>query len=368
MSQLYLPPIQPFHPATFVERGVAVPFTTPLLEGTRVRPAEKQGVELVVPNPSGGRGAYIVPWTGIASLCRPTLHDKVLNTRISALRGVTPATIRRVARAIAAEGLAGEEAMEAASVAANADKDALVITNYMLLVALVEQINLVPETAGDAPIAMERRAKMTTAWIAPHLNRSPTWVASALESLAATLGNIGVGKAKSSARIPRLFSQLRTTSEEIESWGQNSPEEDQASYARMITVVADFTLTIADTILGRAQSLTDDMTGLLRSWGANPDFVIHLVTRPEWLLDGWEQICLIWKNAADDASRRSAMAEIATLVPVIPKEVNDWCDESRDSDQALRYRRLVNLNEDWRSGATVFDLIARNEQFRAASC
>src|ERR1700712_5461419 len=54
--------MRPYHPTTFLERGVAVPFTTPMLAGTRARPAEKQGLELVIPNPSGGRGVYIMAW------------------------------------------------------------------------------------------------------------------------------------------------------------------------------------------------------------------------------------------------------------------------------------------------------------------
>ena len=101
-----LPPIRPYHPTTFLERGVAVPFTTPRLGGTRARPAKKHLVELVVPNLSGGRGVYVMPWTSLTALCRPTLHDKVFSQRIASITNVTPATIRRVARQIAAEGLA----------------------------------------------------------------------------------------------------------------------------------------------------------------------------------------------------------------------------------------------------------------------
>jgi hypothetical protein len=95
--------------------------------------------------------------------------------------------------------------------------------------------------------------------------------------------------------------------------------------------------------------------------------VTELVSRPEWLLDGWEQICLIWQNAHDDAMRRAALAEIATLIPILPKEVNDWCAAQYEIDSLNRFRRLVQLNEDWFTGSLVFDLIARNEHFRAIS-
>jgi len=366
MSQFALPPIQPFHPVTFVERGVAVPFTTPLLEGTRVRPAEKKGVELVVPNPSGGRGAYIIPWTGITSMCRPTLHDKILNRRIAALGSVTPATIRRVAREIAQEGLAGEAGTEAAHKSMKAEKDGRLLTNYMLLLALVEQVNLEFETSARTgePPDMETRAKLTTAWIAPRLGKSTEWVAETLEALSEVFGHIGVGMGKTTARMPRCLAQLQAMSEDIQARSTSMPE-DQAAYARMICVVADFTSTLAEHVLKVAQALSGNISALLKDWAADPSTVVRVATRPEWLLDGWEQICQIWSHAGDDDARRAALAEIATLIPVIPREANDWFSTPIEADQFLRFRRLVNLNEDWRSGAAVYDLIARNEHFRA---
>ena len=101
MSQTHLPSVQPYHPTTFLERGVSIPFTTPMLGGARARPGGRPGngqaLELIVPNPSGGRGVYIMPWQSITTLCRPTLHDKVFNTRIGGLAAVTPAVIRRIA-------------------------------------------------------------------------------------------------------------------------------------------------------------------------------------------------------------------------------------------------------------------------------
>jgi hypothetical protein len=68
-----------FLPTTFLERGVAVPFTTPILIGARARPGERKPLELIVPNPSGARGVYILPWDGISGLCKPTVHDRRLS-------------------------------------------------------------------------------------------------------------------------------------------------------------------------------------------------------------------------------------------------------------------------------------------------
>lgn len=371
MGEHDLPPVKPYHPTTFLERGVAVPFTTPLLGGTRARPAAKQCLELVIPNPSGGRGVYIMSWTSITSLCRPTLHDKVFNERIAVLDSVTPATIRRVARTIAAEGLAGEEAMHAAQAAANADKDDRVVTNYKLLMILVEQVShLMAATtrAGPEPIGPAARAQMTVDWISPRLGQPSTWTATALENLADIMATIGIGTGGSTGRIPRLVAQLRQVRTDLFDWSRVQREKDQASYVQMVCMVADLTLTLAGATLAKAQAMTGNMVDLLRTWAADPNAVIQLTARPEWLLDGWEQICLIWQHAQDDAGRRAALIEIVGLIPVLPKEVSAWSSAPSDLDDSLRLRRLIPLNEDWRTGASFFEKVARNEHFRAIAC
>jgi hypothetical protein len=368
MSETQLPPLRPYHPTTFQERGVAVPFTTPMLAGTRARPTDKQRVELVVPNPSGGRGVYIMPWSAISSWCQPTLHDVVFNDRIASLVNVTPATIRRVALQVASEGLAGEAAREAATQAAKMEKGDRLVTNYQLLMALVEQVGsrFAQATDQSGKPDLMTQARLTVDWISPRLGRPATWTAMALESLSDVMANIGVGpKSALAGRLPRLLEMLRLGRESMAAWSRGQHNEDQADYVNMICTVADVTLALAAATLSHAQSLTGDMVALLRTWAADPLSVGELATRPEWLLDGWQEICLIWSHAEDDAERRAALVEIVGLIPVLPKEAGEWSEIKSDLDQTFRFRRLVALNEDWRTGSIVFRLIARNESMRA---
>ena len=366
MPQVGLPPIEPFLPATFLERGVAVPFTTPLLAGTRARPAAKNGIELVVPNPSGGRGAYILPWSGIASLCRPTLHDTVLNTRLAESRGVTPLTIRRVARALAAEGLAGEDAMEAAGRASDLDQDARRATNIALLMALTRQAE--PAAAASQADDLGHLNERAATWAAGKLDQPVPWVGAALEALADALVAVGVGPGHATARIPLLMARLRAVAAQTQTWSGMATQDDHVAYARMIAAVAAHTINLADPLIREARAMADNMIGLLRAWSLDAEAAVRRIARPEWLLDGWERICLIWESAGDDAARRAAIVEIAVLLPVMPREASDWSGGARPDDPSQGARRHVGLNEDWRSGAAVLDLIARNEQFRAASC
>jgi hypothetical protein len=187
-----------------------------------------------------------------------------------------------------------------------------------------------------------------------------------LEALAEVMTDTGTG-AGGTGRIPRLIETLRRTRIEIDDWSRTQRSEEQAGYGRMICAVADLTLSMSDNLLSQVHALTVEMLGLLRTWAADPNSVVRMSSRPEWLLDGWERICLVWDFAQDDASRRAALVEILDLVPVLPKEARDWCEGIFDVDGSLRYRRVIRLNEDWRTGENVFTMIARNEHFRAAA-
>src|SRR5262249_52951665 len=144
--------VESFLPATFLERGVAVPFTTPQLSGARARPGERQSLELIIPNLSGGRGVYIVALTQIMDFCPLTINDRRLADAVANLRGVTPETIRHVARDVAGEGLAGLGAVAAAARAQQDDEVARLRTNFDLLINLVRQT----EPRGEEPVQAEK--------------------------------------------------------------------------------------------------------------------------------------------------------------------------------------------------------------------
>jgi hypothetical protein len=362
-----LPLVQSYHPTTFLERGVAVPFTTPMLAGTRARPAERGGPELIVPNPSGGRGVYILAWADLRALCQPTVHDRRLNEKAAALIAVSPSSIRAVGRQVAAEGLAGPAAREAAIGAVEADRQDLLTTNYLLLMLMVKQAGRGPGADGggnqDADVA--QRARQAVVLTAARLGLPADAVAASLEALAGLFGCIGVPGAAAECRIPRLLRTLRHVRDEVGAWRGERGEGSSTFCAEMVVAAADLTLICAEHTLGEALALTSDITALLRGWHAAPGKIAGAATRPEWLLDGWEQICALWKDAAGQTGRLSALVEMAQLVPILPNETADWIGRVVDQKKIANYRRRVRLNEDWLTGATVFSLIARNERLRA---
>jgi hypothetical protein len=366
MSERSLPPLQPYAPTTFLERGVAVPFTSPQLFGARARPKRIGGMELILPNPSGGRGVYVLDWSLLREFCRPTVHDRHLITRVAGLTSITPATIRQVATAIAADGMAGERAMAAALAIIEAERDELIVGNYVLLMTLVEQVGPPLPSGEPAETEMEQRAQRAGATIGRRMDRTPAWVAGSLEALTEVLRPVGVRAQTQQARIRRVLELLRAVREEIAAWGEAHAGSILADYAGMIRSAADLTLSLTQTMLDAVDAMTADTINLLEIWARDPESVIRAATRPEWMLDGWEQIGLLWRQATDPAAQRVALAEIAVLVPVVPREVIDWAGINLDGTMITHLRRLVPLNEDWRTGATVFELIARNEALRSA--
>jgi hypothetical protein len=353
-------PLSGFQPTTFMERGVAVPFTTPLLAGARARPGERSSLELVVSNPSGGRGVYILAWADIANVCQPTVHDRRLTEAVAALRSVTPDAIRHAAREVAASGMAGRGALAAAVLASESEEKALLQTNFDLLLEVVRQIEpkgehrLPPQQ--DRPAELERRARSAVARIAPILRYSPEAVATSLERLASIFANIGVGR---SARIPAAIARLIQLRSEVATFAEANPD-DYGAEAGLIGRVADLTITLAKATLADAKALPGDVVALLRRWLADPDGLAKQLARPEWLLDGWDRICALWETAP---ATGSTIAEMAALLPVLPIEANDWLSRGADivSELPRSRRKVVRELEDWRTGLVACDLIARNE-------
>ncbi len=97
--------------------------------------------------------------------------------------------------------------------------------------------------------------------------------------------------------------------------------------------------------------------------GEDSNALTRRATRPDWLLDGWQIICELWRES-DTTMRANTLWEMALLAPILPREVEDWFGIEEDWDRPTRMRRVVRANEDWRSGR-MLDIIARNERLRA---
>jgi hypothetical protein len=365
-----LPLTEFHHPATFQSRGVAVPFTTPLLAGARVRTGAKSAPELVIPNPSGGRGVYVVQWSGVRALCNPGVHDTMLFRRLTDIERIEPRTLRQAALGIARQGYAGTEAAAAAALTQAADRTRGLRSYFQLLTALLHQID---PASRNGPVSIERtpefdrRASAILHRIAPGFGCAAMHLATGLDALGDAFAPIGIVADERDARIPRLLAKLDDTRDRISFWLGAAPDNDIGGLGGTVTNAMTATHWLGLELLTAARTDLADPSGLLKRWVAHPLETVASAARCDWVLDGWEGICLLWQRAGDDADRRAALLEMAQVLPVMPREVTEWTDRPVPDALIAPAPRVVSQNDDWRRGAAGFALTQRNEALRAMS-
>lgn len=328
-------------PATFAERGVAVPFTSPALTGMRVRSGGSQ-LELVLANPSGARGIYVVPWAAVPDMFQPTLHDlrllATLDTRIGEREVIGPARVQAAARRVALEGSAGRQVRAAVEAAMAADKARVAVAARYLVSALA----FVGAGCPDAPEA---------------------------EALARVVADLGIGPGAADAPVPNTIAALGRLRDKLLNWACKHPED--TAPAHLIAALAANAAACADTALAAARHASP--AALMLAWRAGPGRVAALATRPVWILDGWQLPILLWAVAAPGNS--AVLTETAQVVPLLPPEAGAWTGLPTDPEAAGLLRRVIagragdarameGRGPDLRA-APASDLVERNEQLRA---
>jgi len=362
-----------YKPVTFLERGLTLPFTTPALLGGRIRPGDRRSAELILNNPAGVEGVYILPWSALPDICAPTLHDRALWIRVSQLPSLTPRAVREAMRSVALDGHAGRAAARAAREVTDAVRNARTLTQYYLLLELVRQgepasLGLPPPERDD-PASVERRARAVLHARRGDAGLSPAMAFETLTALAEVFEPCGLPRDPTRARLPKLSSEIAAVTNDLSRWSETADSVDRIC-ARLLAQSAGLTQRCLKVALADTHALTDDLWSLILRWQMDPEPILQQAARAEWLLDGWDLICGLWRDAK--AERRSAaVLDMANLVPVIPAEVGEWVgfDAAGDSEGhqlgLRRWRRTVQPNQDWVTGRMV-QQTARNEQLRAA--
>jgi hypothetical protein len=358
--------IESHSPATFNSRGVAVPFTTPMLAGTRVRESAKTGIELVVPNPSGGRGVYILDWAGVRALGNPTVHDTALSRRMGAIHKLNPAAMRKAALDVALQGHAGRDAAAAARQSMSRDAAHRLHAHFLLMMGLIEQVSPLGEKPTAAEDA-ERRGSAILHRLAPMLGRAPAELADALAAMGAMFAPTGVGLEDDETRIARLLARLEEAHIALKAWLRADQENDIGGLGRALAGAMQTAAGYGSTILTTTRAGLADPISLLKRWFKDPQDVEALAERADWVLDGWEWVCLLWLSAGSDDARRRALVEMAQLVPVLPAEASGWTNLPPPPETLRQPCRVTSREDSWRTGSAAFSLIGRNETLRAMS-
>ena len=404
-----LPLIQSYRPRTFRERGVSVHFTTPILAGARLRrggagaiclserPLIGHGragqnaaeqlragaLEVLVPNPAGGRGVYLLPWAEVSALCRPTMHDVILGQTIDAsdsdpARPLSPLTLRAAARQVAALGLAGRPAAHSASLAMQKQANRLTGTRFTLLMEAILQTEtgtmIGPQLEQEIPSEIERRGAIAMMRFATELGQPVKRIAETMDFLAELYAEIGIGFGTGEAANARLMAAMATLRGDLLKQGPSSQNESPkpvlednaytSRHAMDIASNAELTARMASVPLVEARGRLSSLVPLMQDAIAAPADVMERFMRPGWLLDGWERICLLWQSAPSGPGRSEALHEIARELPILPDEAEVWLGLPPGTAlQLLRRHALPSVSS--RNERAPHDLVARNEHLRS---
>nr|WP_294521092.1 hypothetical protein [uncultured Rhodopila sp.] len=361
--------VETHQPATFRSRGVAAPFTTPLLTGTRVRESKGE-IELVIPNPSGGRGVYILDWAAVRTLGHPNVHDTLLFRRLGGVARLDPAAVRDAALDVALDGHAGRDAAAEAKRIIARDAAHRLNAQFLLMIGLIDQVHpagLKTPTAAENAQDVAHRGTAILHTLAPLFGRSPADLADALAALGNLFASVGVAADDTDARIARLLARLDEARRSLSEWLAADTENDIGGIGRALVGAMQATHGYASTIVQSSRAVRADPIGLLKRWLKDPGSVLVTANRADWVLDGWEWLSLLWLAAETDVARRRALLEMAQLAPVLPGEAGTWTDPPAPPETLRPPCRVTSREDSWRSGAAAFALIERNEILRAMS-
>lgn len=355
-----------FEPVSFRERGATVPFTTPLLLNARIRAAAfGRGFEMVVANPSGGRGALIMPWSSMPDICAPTLFDRYLWESLAAGDDISPISIRHEAQRLAAMGLTGRPAAMAARDAQQREQASQRLMRAMLLDSLINATETPNESAGRTnageSMSYAKRAERAVARAAAIAGFPLADLIADIEKLALILSGATPETEGEDARLRQMLTDLRRMAEEISDWVvDQSPESAHVLAANFVVVSARQTLECGEYALANTDALIADFGLLMPKWKMEKDSIIERARAPDWVLDGWKTPIALWK-AAGPNNRRAAIWEIALIAPMMPREAKAWLSAVSDwRETPRRITQVVRDKSDWRSGS-VMEIVARNE-------
>jgi hypothetical protein len=361
-----------FEPASFRERGATVPFTTPLLLNARIRAvASGRGFEMVVPNPSGGRGALILPWSSMLEICSPTLFDRHLWESLATSNDISPIGIRIEAQRLAASGLAGRQTALMAKNAQRREKESRRVIRGKLAASLIAASDASYKAARRSPAEDERLLSQgdegAVARAAAMAGMSLSDFTADLEYLALTLSGVTPELKGVDARVRQMLAELKRVVDEITEWIAQEPQEAaHVKAANFVAISARQTLQCGEVALAQAEALMADLGLLIPKWQKEKQAIFERARRPDWVLDGWKIPLALWLGA-ELRQRRAAIWEMALIAPVLPREGKAWLSASSEFlDTPPRVIQIVRKKSDWRSG-NLMELVGRNENLIGSS-
>jgi hypothetical protein len=363
--------MEDFAPATFEERGVTVPFTTPLLSQARLRRDDMERFEFLLPNFTAGKGTYVLPWKGLPSMMTLTLHDRLLFEEIEQLEMHSPEQIRTCALSVQASGVCGPDAATRAGGLRDQDAQYLVLTQFILVTELLKLVGISASdllrpgmTANDS----KRVARQALAKVAAMVDIPPDDMTARVDQLGEAVAPVGLPLAPKAGRLRGLAERLNSFAQSTQHFADTDLSE-VAILGAYVSTVANHTLTLARQRIGKLDAACSDARQIVNDTPKLLNAIKEYVGRLSWLLDGWDFLIAMWEAVKEEppATRQITINDISRLLPLIPKEEIGYATEQLDLEAIARQqRRWVRVNQDWRTGVLDMDAVMRLESLKAA--
>ncbi len=318
-------------------RGVVVPFTTPQFVGARLRVNREGQFELLLRNPSGGKGVYLIELRAAHRFSTISLHDRILLAELLKLVRVSPRNVRLCARRVALWGAAGHRAHLAARAALRREEE----RTARLREHLVRRLETA--AAGDGPSGetLQEAARE----IAEH---------------SVAIGLPAAGIPSDHAEVLRGLPVLAAT---LDKWRRDGADRVVEVAAEVARAAREAHEAAARELERRHGELADGRV-LLARWQENRVELLEGLQFCDWLLDGWADRCALWQAApaTDRASQRAALVHIAKLLPPPLDVERDAC---RGDSAVNAFMRFLRESTDWRDEVRLAEIFERQEALRA---
>jgi hypothetical protein len=358
-----------FLPSTFEERGTAAPFTTPSLALSRVRPDERHGLVLLMPNLGGADGAYVVPWAAVGEVVTMSVHDRALHEEVLETRAVTPEAMRVAALKIARTGLAGPRSASSAEAMLEADEAQYVETHFLLILSLLGSLGM----SSRQLLTMKPDSREWEELVRSMLNQAgaslqieTNTVYDRIGELGRILTPIGLAVSRQEGRLRRLMAELTRFRDAVGDWSLTDQSE-MAPYAAFASEVAELTVGIATTTFGSLDKAVNDISLVIRQWDKQVPLAQRAAARLSWLLDGWDYILAMWSDIAEvsRSEQREGISQIMRVLPLIPRGETEWDENEVERRHELFQRKRIRAMMDWRTGQYDVELVNRFETIKA---
>jgi len=338
-----------FWPASFAERGVAVPFTTPSVATARVRNGERGRLELVISGLSGGRGVYFIAWNGVPETFKLTVYDRVLHENISVIETVTPDTVRDAVICASVTGLAGEGAAAAAYAASTRSTEdqlriSLALTSHVVEAILDTKLDLSLSTLSRPE--GQQRVQSLLGRISKMLDIAPETLSQAMTEWGDLLELLGLPRHQPAGRLRKIFSEADYFRNSFKDW-MRTAELAEDHPASLVLEVLEETYRYWQAAFEEIDAFANDPSGTLKNWSRSKPDLERVSARVPWFEDGWPMIFAIWENAlrGDREQQLAAASTILSGLPLLPRDEVDRNSHPLWLDFAKRLAQVASRNE-----------------------